>query len=173
MQGLGTDPSQVVIEARQTTADQWRHFNVDTTTLLQIIGVTLYGSTSTTNKGGILMTGTGSRLAVYSTIFDRCGKSDDQGGAIYLGAGRGIIGDGVRFLNNSSPFNGGAVSPCVCYLVNEKVHPPYTTSNPSISSLPKIYLRTAANLTIGDNVVFTGNRGKNGGAVRVICRKGG
>jgi len=89
---------------------------VNSATLLQIIGVTLFGGPAT-NRGGILIDGENSRLAAYSTVFEQCRKSADDGGAIRINTAKGVIGSGVKFLNCTASGDGGAVSStdvCMC-----------------------------------------------------------
>lgn len=77
--------------------------------MLQVIGVTLFG-TPATNRGGITVNGAGSRLAIYSSVLEFNGKGSDDGGALILDAARGFVGSGVVFRNNTSNSgNGGAV----------------------------------------------------------------
>lgn len=109
LQGLGGNASAVRIQSWQGGILQWRHFATETNSILQIIGVTLFAQPGT-NRGGI-NANPNTRLAIYSSIMETCGKGDDSGGVIDIDAGLAYVGPGVVFRNNTSNSgNGGAVS---------------------------------------------------------------
>lgn len=112
-----------------------RHFSIQSSTSLQVIGATIKGSLATTSSGGILLESIGARAAFYDVAFDSCTAA--EGAAISNTNGQIWVGDGAVFANNVVTGSGGAIQ---------------------LGSV-------SAAATIGSDCSFIGNRANRGGAI--------